>query len=36
LQRTSRGRIATRSAYEHFKLAQPTVRDRPDAPTLFD
>jgi holliday junction DNA helicase RuvB len=36
LQRTSRGRIATRSAYEHFKLAQPAARDRPDAPTLFD
>jgi Holliday junction DNA helicase RuvB len=36
LQRTSRGRIATRSAYEHFKLAQPASRDRPDAPTLFD
>jgi Holliday junction DNA helicase RuvB len=36
LQRTARGRIATRSAYEHFHLAQPTSRDRPDAPTLFD
>jgi Holliday junction DNA helicase RuvB len=33
LQRTSRGRIATRSAYEHFKVALP---DRPDSPTLFD
>ena len=36
LQRTSRGRIATRSAYEHFKLALPAARERPDAPTLFD
>ena len=36
LQRTSRGRIATRAAYEHFGLSQPAARDRPDAPTLFD
>ena len=36
LQRTSRGRIATRSAYEHFKVALPAGRDRPDTPTLFD
>jgi holliday junction DNA helicase RuvB len=36
LQRTSRGRIATRSAYEHFKLALPAARERPDTPTLFD
>jgi Holliday junction DNA helicase RuvB len=36
LQRTSRGRIATRTAYEHFKLALPAARERPDAPTLFD
>jgi Holliday junction DNA helicase RuvB len=36
LQRTSRGRIATRSAYEHFKLALPAGRERPDTPTLFD
>jgi Holliday junction DNA helicase RuvB len=36
LQRTSRGRIATRAAYEHFNLSQPASRDRPDAPTLFD
>src|SRR6185369_1550829 len=35
LQRTSRGRIATRSAYEHFKVALPAGRDRPDTPTLF-
>jgi holliday junction DNA helicase RuvB len=36
LQRTSRGRIATRSAYDHFKVALPAGRDRPDTPTLFD
>jgi Holliday junction DNA helicase RuvB len=36
LQRTSRGRVATRSAYDHFKIALPTGRDRPDTPTLFD
>jgi holliday junction DNA helicase RuvB len=36
LQRTSRGRVATRSAYEHFKVALPVGRDRPDTPTLFD
>ena len=36
LQRTSRGRVATRSAYEHFKVALPTGRDRPDTPSLFD
>ena len=36
LQRTSRGRIATRSAYEHFKVALPASRERPDTPTLFD
>src|SRR5262252_9158010 len=36
LQRTSRGRVATRSAYEHFKLTLPAGRERPDAPTLFD
>jgi len=36
LQRTSRGRIATRAAYEHFNLSQPASRDRPDVPTLFD
>ena len=32
LQRTARGRIATRSAYVHFGLALPTGRD----PGLFD
>jgi holliday junction DNA helicase RuvB len=36
LQRTSRGRVATRSAYEHFKVALPAGRDRPDTPSLFD
>jgi Holliday junction DNA helicase RuvB len=36
LQRTSRGRVATRSAYEHFKLSLPAGRERPDTPTLFD
>jgi holliday junction DNA helicase RuvB len=35
LQRTSRGRVATRSAYEHFKVALPTGRG-PDTPSLFD
>jgi holliday junction DNA helicase RuvB len=36
LQRTSRGRIATRRAYLHFGVALPTSRERPDAPDLFD
>ena len=36
LQRTSRGRVATRSAYEHFKIALPAGADRPVAPSLFD
>ena len=36
LQRTSRGRIATRSAYEHFKIALPAAADRPLNPSLFD
>jgi Holliday junction DNA helicase RuvB len=36
LQRTARGRIATRSAYEHFGIAAPAPRDRPDAAGLFD
>jgi Holliday junction DNA helicase RuvB len=35
LQRTPRGRIASRSAYEHFGVALPAGRDRPDAPDLF-
>jgi Holliday junction DNA helicase RuvB len=36
LQRTARGRIATRSAYQHFGLAVPSARDRPDTAGLFD
>ena len=36
LQRTSRGRIATRSAYLHFAIPMPASRDRPEAPSLFD
>jgi len=36
VQRTSRGRIATRAAYLHFGIALPASRDRPDAPDLFD
>ena len=35
LQRTPRGRTATRSAYEHFGAALPQGRDRADAPDLF-
>jgi Holliday junction DNA helicase RuvB len=36
LQRTSRGRIATRSACLHFGVALPAARMRPEAPGLFD
>jgi Holliday junction DNA helicase RuvB len=36
LQRTARGRMATRLAYEHFGLPAPAPRERPDAPGLFD
>ena len=36
LQRTSRGRVATRSAYQHFGLAAPPRVEVPDAPGLFD
>ena len=36
LQRTSRGRIATRSAYLHFGVALPTSRERPETAGLFD
>jgi Holliday junction DNA helicase RuvB len=36
LQRTSRGRIASRAAYLHFGIALPASRDRPDVPDLFD
>jgi Holliday junction DNA helicase RuvB len=35
LQRTARGRMATRLAYEHFGLPVPAPRERPDAPDLF-
>jgi len=36
LQRTSRGRIATRSAYTHFGLKPPPGRERLESPGLFD
>ncbi len=36
LQRTSRGRLATRAAYLHFGITVPAARNRPDAPELFD
>ncbi len=36
LQRTSRGRIATRSAYAHFGVAIPAYRTQPDTPGLFE
>jgi Holliday junction DNA helicase RuvB len=36
LQRTARGRVATRSAYEHFGIAIPPARDRTDTAGLFD
>ena len=36
LQRTSRGRLATRAAYLHFGITLPSSRNRPDAPELFD
>jgi holliday junction DNA helicase RuvB len=36
LQRTSRGRIASRAAYLHFGIEVPAARNRPDAPDLFD
>jgi len=36
LQRTSRGRIASRAAYLHFGITLPASRNRPDAPDLFD
>ena len=36
LHRTSRGRIATRTAYLHFGIQVPASRDRPDTATLFD
>jgi Holliday junction DNA helicase RuvB len=36
LQRTSRGRMATRAAYLHFGITVPEARNRPDAADLFD
>ena len=36
VQRTSRGRIATRRAYLHFGIELPASRNRPDSPDLFD
>jgi len=36
LHRTSRGRVATRTAYLHFGLPVPAPRDRPDTASLFD
>ena len=36
LQRTSRGRVATRNAYQHFGLTAPSRPEVPDSPGLFD
>jgi Holliday junction DNA helicase RuvB len=36
IQRTSRGRIATRAAYLHFGITVPAARSRAEAPDLFD
>ncbi|HSG66222.1 MAG TPA: Holliday junction branch migration DNA helicase RuvB [Gammaproteobacteria bacterium] len=36
LQRTSRGRVATRNAYEHFGLEQARPRPAANSPDLFD
>ena len=36
LHRTSRGRVATRTAYLHFGIQVPASRDRPDTASLFD
>ena len=36
LQRTSRGRIATRSAYAHFAIALPSHYSQSETPGLFD
>jgi Holliday junction DNA helicase RuvB len=36
LQRTSRGRIATRLAYQHFGLEPPARADTSGTPSLFD
>jgi Holliday junction DNA helicase RuvB len=36
LQRTSRGRIATRTAYQHFGLEPLRAKQAPERPDLFD
>ena len=36
LHRTSRGRVATRTAYLHFGIQVPASRERPDTAALFD
>ena len=36
LQRTSRGRVATRNAYQHFGLTAPSRPEAPDSPGFFD
>lgn len=36
VQRTARGRVASRKAYEHFGLEQPAARVQPKPPGLFD
>jgi Holliday junction DNA helicase RuvB len=36
LQRTARGRVAARRAYEHFGVALPAGRDGPETGGLFD
>ena len=36
LQRTARGRMATRRAYEHFGLQVPARNDGPATANLFD
>ena len=36
LHRTNRGRIATRTAYQHFGIQVPASRERPDTASLFD
>ena len=36
LQRTSRGRVATRNAYQHFGLTAPSRPEVPDSPVLPD
>jgi Holliday junction DNA helicase RuvB len=35
LQRTARGRIATRAAFEYFGAVLPANRDKPETPSLF-